>query len=191
MLRYIVSIGLAMTACAIFIPTKASAVTLTVEPDNIKKANPGDVITFTAYLDPEGKKTLTFLDLLAVRKLAVEPILRPFLYDPEELEFIEQVAEKPFKITERALVATFKFLVLEGVKKDGKSDLSHVTVLLHDSALGAGLNGNVDEVSNSDVDVVPPDQLASVPEPLTMFGAAAALGYGAILKRKYSKKTES
>jgi hypothetical protein len=30
-----------------------------------------------------------------------------------------------------------------------------------------------------------------VPEPLTMFGAAAALGYGAILKRKCSKKTES
>ncbi len=30
-----------------------------------------------------------------------------------------------------------------------------------------------------------------VPEPLTMFGAAAALGYGAILKRKYSKKIES
>jgi hypothetical protein len=30
-----------------------------------------------------------------------------------------------------------------------------------------------------------------VPEPLTMLGAAAALGYGAIFKRKYSKKTES
>jgi hypothetical protein len=30
-----------------------------------------------------------------------------------------------------------------------------------------------------------------VPEPLTMFGAAAAVGYGAILKRKYSKKIES
>jgi hypothetical protein len=30
-----------------------------------------------------------------------------------------------------------------------------------------------------------------VPEPLTMFGAAAALGYGAILKRKYSKNTKS
>jgi hypothetical protein len=30
-----------------------------------------------------------------------------------------------------------------------------------------------------------------VPEPLTIFGAATALGYGAILKRKYSKKTES
>jgi hypothetical protein len=31
----------------------------------------------------------------------------------------------------------------------------------------------------------------NVPEPLTMFGAAAALGYGAILKRKYSKNIES
>ena len=30
-----------------------------------------------------------------------------------------------------------------------------------------------------------------VPEPLTMFGAVAALGYGALLKRKYSKNTES
>jgi hypothetical protein len=30
-----------------------------------------------------------------------------------------------------------------------------------------------------------------VPEPLTIFGAATALGYGAIFKRKYSKKTES
>jgi hypothetical protein len=31
----------------------------------------------------------------------------------------------------------------------------------------------------------------NVPEPLTMFGAATALGYGAILKRKYSKNIES
>jgi hypothetical protein len=30
-----------------------------------------------------------------------------------------------------------------------------------------------------------------VPEPLTMFSAVAALGYGAILKRKYSKKIKS
>jgi hypothetical protein len=35
------------------------------------------------------------------------------------------------------------------------------------------------------------DDIVPVPEPLTMLGAAAALGYGAILKRKYSKKTES
>jgi hypothetical protein len=34
-------------------------------------------------------------------------------------------------------------------------------------------------------------QSEQVPEPLTMLGAAAALGYGAILKRKYSKKIES
>jgi hypothetical protein len=38
-------------------------------------------------------------------------------------------------------------------------------------------------------DVVPKTE--PVPEPLTMFGAAAALGYGAILKQKYCKKTES
>ena len=33
--------------------------------------------------------------------------------------------------------------------------------------------------------------IQSVPEPLTMLGAATALGYGAILKRKYSKKSIS
>jgi len=36
------------------------------------------------------------------------------------------------------------------------------------------------------------DVSTSVPEPLTIFGTAtAALGYGALLKRKYSKNTES
>jgi hypothetical protein len=35
------------------------------------------------------------------------------------------------------------------------------------------------------------NKVEPVPEPLTMLGAAAALGYGAILKRKYSKNTES
>jgi len=35
------------------------------------------------------------------------------------------------------------------------------------------------------------NRVEPVPEPLTMLGAAAALGYGAILKRKYSKNTES
>ena len=35
------------------------------------------------------------------------------------------------------------------------------------------------------------NRVEAVPEPLTMFGAVAALGYGALLKRKYSKNTES
>jgi hypothetical protein len=39
------------------------------------------------------------------------------------------------------------------------------------------------------VDIVSPSE--SVPEPLTILGAATALGYGAILKRKSSKKTVS
>jgi hypothetical protein len=34
-------------------------------------------------------------------------------------------------------------------------------------------------------------QTTSVPEPLTMLGAAAALGYGALLKRESSKKKKS
>jgi hypothetical protein len=39
------------------------------------------------------------------------------------------------------------------------------------------------------VNIVPPSE--PVPEPLTILGAATALGYGAILKRKSSKKTGS
>jgi hypothetical protein len=35
------------------------------------------------------------------------------------------------------------------------------------------------------------NRVEAVPEPLTMLGAVAALGYGALLKRKYSKNTES
>jgi hypothetical protein len=35
------------------------------------------------------------------------------------------------------------------------------------------------------------DEYQSIPEPLTMFGAAAALGYGALLKRQSSKNKKS
>jgi hypothetical protein len=66
-------------------------------------------------------------------------------------------------------------------RKDGQSDLF--------DAFAWYQIGNSDSrttlVANGSFDVEP------VPEPLTMLGAAAALGYGAILKRKSSKNTES
>jgi hypothetical protein len=177
MLRHIVSVGLAMTVCATFIPTKASAVTLTFTPVGEIPKNPGDSITFIFSLNPGSSSPLRFISF-------GDPG-----YDGSELSLRTNesftVSENTL-ITNTIVVATRTFNVLTPVVRDGNSDIFNVLAFYRQSSLpGAPLNPLLPVSSTSVVDVVP------VPEPLTMFGAAAALGYGAILKRKYSKNTES
>jgi hypothetical protein len=173
-----------MTACATLIPTKANAIKFTFQPSGIVERNPNEFITFVASVDPEGSNTLRFIDLQIINP----QIGTPFFYDKEELEVISVLPEKPFDILGIQPIATIEFRVLEGVKEDKTpDDFYSILAILYDSATKA----RVFPLSSGKVDVVPPQQLASVPEPLTMLGAAAALGYGAILKRESSKKRKA
>src|SRR4028118_1701336 len=77
MLRHIISVSLAMTACAALIPTKANAATLTVTPIGTLLKNPGESITFIVSLNPapfEGFDSFTFKGLF-------------YDYDGNELSF--------------------------------------------------------------------------------------------------------
>jgi hypothetical protein len=177
MLRHIISVSLAMTACATLMPTKANAVSLTLEPVGTLQRKPGDTIQFVVKLNP---------NTLGGSGNEVE-IQDFFLtYDDNELSFlghIELIADNT-KVSTITTIARSLFNVLPGVKKDGINDIS-ATVEYQE-----GFNSPIPiTIGGPFYDVEPVTE--PVPEPLTMFGAAAALGYGAILKRKYSKNTES
>jgi len=176
MLRHIVSIGLAMTACATFMPTKASAVTLTVTPVGEIPRNPGDSITFIFSLNPAPSSALRFFAFTGPGYDGTELSLRT----NESFTVMENTL-----ITNTITVARRTFDVIAPLR-DGSSDVFNASVFYRESSLpGAPLNPIQFTPFVSGGDVVP------VPEPLTMFGTAVALGYGAIFKRKYSKKTES
>jgi hypothetical protein len=174
MLRHIVSVGLAMTACAALIPTKVNAASITFLPVGTLEKNPGDSIAFILILDPSSlanpgqARSVTLLDIFFPT------------FDTDELSFNPrdsyQVVDDTI-ISSTTTIARFVFDVRKPVK-DGKGDVS-TTVKYQDRLT------TIYDPTKPEYDVVP------VPEPLTMFGAAAALGYGAILKRKYSKNTES
>ena len=173
MLRHLASVGLAMTACATLMPTKVDAATLTVTPIGSLQRNPGETITFMFSLNPapfEGFNSFTFQYLI-------------YDYDGSELSRLINDVDPPGTIVNNTqVIATATFLVLQDVKKDGLSDLYDAVALYKES--------DNDPITNT-----PPAtgtfDVHPVPEPLTILGATAALGYGAILKRKYSKKIES
>jgi hypothetical protein len=175
MLRHIISVSLAMTTCATLIATKANAINFTLTPiDNLQR-NPGEQISFILRLDPENDGGVT------IQEIYEPTVSNPVnIYDSNELSFIEvlPLIDLSQPVTFARDIAAFVFNVDNPVK-DGESDLRSVIVRYTTSS---GENSIV--VGNATLDVEP------VPEPLTMFGAAAALGYGAILKRKYSKNTE-
>jgi hypothetical protein len=168
MLRHIISVSLAMTACATLIPTKANAATLTVVPIGSLQKNPGDSISFILALNPAGSPDL-------VRFFAYT-----FLSDRNELSYrskTESLPNTPIYVT--TTVGTITFDVIAPVK-DGNSDLFAVDAYISDGA------GNFSTVrSTSVVDVEP------VPEPLTIFGTAIGLGCGVVFKRKSLKKKVS
>jgi len=173
MLRHIISVSLAMTACVSLIPIKANAVTLTLEPVGSLGRNPGESIAFELVLNPNPT------DLRGLELLIID---NPW-YDRFELSFdrVVELVPIPTVLTTTTTIARFFYTVNSFQPiKDGEADVV-ATVRYRN------LGRTVDDIStsSSSLDVQP------VPEPLTIFGAATALGYGAILKRKFSKNTES
>jgi hypothetical protein len=172
MLRHIISISLAMTACATLLPTKANAATLSLLPIGSLQRNPGDSIEFILTLNPAP----TSGNGLEILNIDLPD------YDGNELSLDPMrgwTVPNGVLLTNTTTIASFVFNVLQPVR-DGNSDVV-AAVLYYNN----GQDTYSTTISGPPLDVQP------TPEPLTMFGAAAALGYGAILKRKYSKKTEA
>jgi hypothetical protein len=171
MLRYIISVSLAMTACATLMPAKANAATLTVTPRGEIPRNVGDLVQFTVTLNPSPSNSNSFI-FRALR----------YGFDRTELSSwdVLPIVKQGDEVIDRSIatnIAFFTFKVSNPPVQDGYNDFSVDVDFQEGGAFGTayGYGG----------DVVP------VPEPLTIFGAATALGYGAIFKRKYSKKIES
>jgi hypothetical protein len=172
MLRHIISVSLAMTACATLIPTKANAVTFTLTPVGSLQRNPGDSIEFLLKVNPINPFTGS-RDEVTIRQIS------NFYHDFNELSLpliVDQVLNT--RLTATTTIARLISNVRQPVK-DGQND---VTVQVN-YQLGNSFGTTAVRPTGGDVQ--------PVPEPLTIFGAATALGYGAIFKRKYSKKTES
>jgi hypothetical protein len=157
-----------MTACATLMPTKANAATLTVTSVGPLQKNPGDSIEFIFVLNsaPSSVNVLRFLAL-------------DYNYDDSELS-LSGVNIVPLNtiVNNTTTIASLTFDVL-GAVKDGSSDLFNAKVYYQEN----DVLGETSIASGGDVE--------PVPEPLTMFAAATALGYGALFKRKYSKKKNS
>jgi hypothetical protein len=172
MLRHIISVSLAMTACATLIPTKANAATLTVTPRGDIPQNVGDLVQFTVTLNPSSSSNSFIFRALR------------YGFDRSELSlrYLLPIVRENDEVIDRTVPTNIAFFIfkVDNPVKDDYNDFSVEVDYQEGGALGTayGYGGNV----------VPAEP---VPEPLTMLGAAAALGYGAILKRKYSKNTES
>jgi len=178
MLRHIIPVTLAMTACASLIPIKANAAYLTLEPSGPLLQNPGDTIEFVLALDPN------FPDNNGNE---VEFQSSFFTYDDTELSLLQPpdlLLQPGTRFTTTTILGRYIFTVLQPVK-DTVGDVSAIVNYLEKPT-------NTPRVATRGgpfYDVEPVTE--PVPEPLTIFSAATALGYGAILKRKYSKKIES
>jgi hypothetical protein len=171
MLRHIISVSLAMTACASFIPTKANAASLTFLPVGSLQRNPGDSIEFILALNP-APHTNT--------EEVVKFLRFDFTYDGNELSLFkdpERLVAPNTIVNNTRSIARFTFNVLQPVK-DGITDVSAL-VEFEDDFITTGI------ITSENLDVEP------VPEPLTIFGTATALGCGVLFKRKSSKKTVS
>ena len=175
MLRHIVSLSLAMTACATFMPSKAMAATLTIIPVGEIQKNRGDIVEFIfAFTPPPPSPGRSIL----FRSLT-------YNWDGSELSLrTSAVIKRDTAITNTTTVGRISFDVFNPPVKDGKSDLFDAKVNYEDFSIIFPSFPDETPIA-SGADVVP------VPEPLTIFGTVTALGYGAILKRKYSKNTES
>jgi hypothetical protein len=186
MLRRILPLSLAMTACAALIPTKVNAVTLSIDstPASIFreiKAKPGDLITFTY------KVILNNTTNNIVPRILFSDFDKTELSSFAELEWLVPVGRPIAYIpgsfpttTTTVSIATLR-LKVDNPVKDTKPDVWGTLTFdeenaTSDQSFGLNLPGNGS-------DVVP------VPEPLTMFGTALGLGCGVLFKRKSSKKT--
>ena len=171
MLRHITLVSLAMTACASFIPTKANAISLTLTPVGSLYRNPGDSIEFLLRLTPDVNQ-----------RVKAQAISIPF-FDTTELSNARVVRLVPPDriLTTATTIARLIFRV-DAPVKDPEDDfaLGDVSGLVQ----YLDVDTNISQSSGtSGYDVQP------VPEPLTIFGTATALGCGVLFKRKSSKKT--
>jgi hypothetical protein len=185
MLRHIVSVGLAMTACVTLMPTKANAATLTAIPVNGLQRSPGDEMKFLLALNPTNLGGNNLIEYVGIGP--------SWNQDGSELSrrgsALQNLVNPGALVGSTTTVATLTFDVTNPVK-DGNSDLFNV-VAFYREILGRDETGGFvygeyqgAEVSET-LDVVP------VPEPLTIFGTVTALGCGALFKRKSSKKAVS
>jgi len=175
MLRHIISVSLAMTACASLISTKVNAATLTFLPVGTLQKNPGDSIEFILTLNPSESANPGQVETVQIREIFVS-------YDINEL-FLLTEWKVPFNtiVNNTTTIASFTFKVLNPVKnEDGNVDVSTVVGYTEQNHLIYDFSS-----TNFKNDIEP------VPEPLTIFGTATALGCGVLFKRKSSKKTVS
>jgi hypothetical protein len=180
MLRHIILASLAMTACATLIPTKANAIRLTLTPVGSLQRNPGDTIAFVLQMDPENDVGLRGVE---IRRIYEPTISNPSQgsYDSNELSLarVDRLVEIGYRVTRTTALATFIFNVINPIR-DGRGDVSGRVDYLTSSGSGRAF-----ATGESTLDVQP------VPEPLTIFGTATALGCGVLFKRKSFKKTLS
>jgi hypothetical protein len=180
MLRQILSASLVMTACVSFIPTSANAATLTVLPSGEIPKKVNDSIEFTFTFNPEPA---------SLKYLGVNLFNLLFDYDKDELRLRGTV--EPINITVSDMpyphtIARYTFDVLRPIK-DGKPDLFNATIS-YTQYYSTSTISNRQTPITSGGDVVPVSEPStSVPEPLTIFGTATALGGGILLKRKSFK----
>ena len=173
MLRHIISVSLAMTACATLIPIKTNAATLTVRPGGELPRRPGDTIEFIFELNPAPSTSVTFKNF-------------GFTNDANELELQPggyTIAQNTI-INTAIIVATRIFKVRTPVNDEpaGRGDVNAIVSYEQPGPSGTPISSSA---SGAGGDVVP------VPEPLTIFGTATAFGCGVLFKRKSLKKTVS
>jgi hypothetical protein len=183
MLRQIVSLSLAMTACVTFVSTKANAATLTVLPSGEipKEVNDSIEFTFTYYTQPASTK---FLGARIFNLL--------FDYDKDELRLRGTVTPiiADIRTLDPYTIGSYTFDVLKPIK-DGKPDLFNATISYTEYYSTATISNRQTPITSGG-DVVPiSEPSTAVPEPLTIFGTATALGGGILLKRKSFKMKKS
>jgi hypothetical protein len=162
-----------MTACVTLMPTKANAATFTLTPVGEIQKNPNDFITFILKINPAPSTVVKILSY------NIGPDLTELSAPTAgNIVAVGSPIDSPIDLV------SLTFRVLTPVK-DGISDFT-VALSYEESESGPSGTPTNSAAFASGADVVP------VPEPLTIFGTAtAALGYGAMLKRKFSKKTIS
>ncbi len=173
MLRHIISVSLAMTACTSLIPIKANAATLTFLPVGTLQRNPGDSIEFILTLNPFDSANPGQVQTVKIRDIYTS-------YDISELSLLTEW-KAPFGtiVDKTTSIASFTFKVLKPVKnEDGKADVGTIAgYTVQDRII---YDFSFDKFRH---DIEP----VSVPESLTIFGTATALGGGTVLKRKSFK----
>jgi hypothetical protein len=159
--------SLAMTGCAVFMPTKVNAATLTVTPVGEIGRRPGESIEYTFVFTPTPSILTRIMGAI---------------FRPDNSELSSLTGGTPLVLGNFITTPTTfsrRHTVLTPVK-DGFSDLS--ATVFYEESRPSGTATNL-QISAAGADVVP--------EPVTLLGTATALGCGVLFKRKSSKKTVS